>query len=138
LPIYWKKKKLWEHLFFSFDSDSEALSKPHSIVSIGDQFSAAIPSEREVYDMFGIPFEGRTNRRILTDYGMRGHPLQKSFPVTGFIESRWDSDLRVVTNKPVRLAQEMRDFDTKSVWTPKLLGNPKEQKKKINFNIKWD
>jgi NADH-quinone oxidoreductase subunit C len=73
--------------------------------------------ERECYDMFGITFDGHPDlRRILTDYGFEGHPLRKDFPLTGFVEVRWDDLQKRVVYEPVKLAQEFRRFDFLSPW----------------------
>ena len=73
--------------------------------------------EREAYDLFGILFTGHPDlRRLLTDYGFQGHPLRKDFPLTGFLEVRYDSEQSRVVYEPVNLAQEFRSFDFLSPW----------------------
>ena len=73
--------------------------------------------ERETYDLYGVLFGDHPDmRRILTDYGFEGHPLRKDFPLTGFVEVRWDDDLKRVVYDPVRLAQEFRNFEFLSPW----------------------
>jgi len=73
--------------------------------------------EREIYDLFGVLFDGHPDlRRILTDYGFDGHPLRKDFPMTGFVEMRYDDQEKRVRYEPVRLEQEFRQFDFLSPW----------------------
>lgn len=73
--------------------------------------------EREVWDMYGVAFSGHPDlRRILTDYGFEGHPLRKDFPLTGFVEVRYDNDQRRVVYEPVKLPQDFRNFDYLSPW----------------------
>jgi NADH-quinone oxidoreductase subunit C len=87
------------------------------VPSIVDVFPAADWFERETYDLYGIVFAGHPDmRRILTDYGFEGHPLRKDFPLTGFVEVRYDDELKRVVYEPVRLTQEFRNFDFLSPW----------------------
>jgi len=73
--------------------------------------------EREVYDMYGVLFEGNPDlRRILTDYGFQGHPQRKDFPLTGFVELRYSEEEKRVVYQPVKLAQDLRNFDFMSPW----------------------
>jgi NADH-quinone oxidoreductase subunit C len=87
------------------------------IPSIIDVFPGADWFERETYDLYGVLFTGHPDmRRLLTDYGFDGHPLRKDFPLTGFVEVRWDDEAKRVVYDPVRLAQEFRNFDFLSPW----------------------
>ncbi len=73
--------------------------------------------EREVFDMYGVLFSGNTDlRRILTDYGFRGHPFRKDFPLTGYVELRYSEEAGRVVYEPVKLAQDFRSFDFMSPW----------------------
>jgi NADH-quinone oxidoreductase subunit C len=87
------------------------------VASIIDVFLGANWFEREVYDLYGVVFTGHPDmRRILTDYGFEGHPLRKDFPLTGFVEVRWDDEQKRVMYSPVQLTQEFRTFDFLSPW----------------------
>ena len=82
-----------------------------------EAFAGAEWFEREIYDLYGIVFTGHPDmRRILTDYGFEGHPLRKDFPLTGFVEVRYDDQEKRVVYEPVRLNQEFRKFDFLSPW----------------------
>ncbi|HVZ04190.1 NADH-quinone oxidoreductase subunit C [Hyphomicrobium sp.] len=87
------------------------------IPSVNDVYPAANWYEREAYDLYGIRFTGHPDlRRILTDYGFQGHPLRKDFPLTGYVEVRYDDEKKRVVYEPVKLTQEFRDFDFESPW----------------------
>jgi len=87
------------------------------IPSICGVFPGAEWFERETWDMYGVMFTDHPDmRRLLTDYGFEGHPLRKDFPLTGFVEVRWDDEQKRVVYDPVRLAQEFRNFDFLSPW----------------------
>jgi NADH-quinone oxidoreductase subunit C len=106
-----------------------SLTKNHRIrVHVGTDEVQPVPSvtglwpvagwlEREVFDMYGVLFEGNTDlRRILTDYGFRGHPQRKDFPLTGYVELRYSEAHKRVVYEPVKLAQDFRSFDFMSPW----------------------
>lgn len=85
-----------------------------SVVSV---FSSANWWERETWDMYGIYFSGHPDlRRILTDYGFEGHPLRKDFPLSGYVEIRYDDEQKRVVYEPVKMAQDFRSFDFVSPW----------------------
>jgi NADH-quinone oxidoreductase subunit C len=87
------------------------------VPSIIEVFPGADWFERECYDLYGVIFTGHPDmRRILTDYGFDGHPLRKDFPLTGFVEVRYDDQEKRVLYEPVRLNQEFRKFDFLSPW----------------------
>ncbi|NCC23224.1 MAG: NADH-quinone oxidoreductase subunit C [Alphaproteobacteria bacterium] len=87
------------------------------VPTVSTFFSCAVWYEREVWDMFGVSFsENPDLRRILTDYGFDGHPLRKEFPLTGYVELRYDPEQRRVVYEPVELVQDFRRFDFLSPW----------------------
>jgi len=87
------------------------------VPSVVEVYPAAGWYEREVWDMYGVMFDGNPDlRRILTDYGFQGHPQRKDFPLTGYIELRYSEEERRVVYEPVKLQQEFRDFDFMSPW----------------------
>jgi NADH-quinone oxidoreductase subunit C len=87
------------------------------VPSIIDVFPGSDWFERETYDLYGVIFTGHPDmRRLLTDYGFDGHPLRKDFPLTGFVEVRYDDQQKRVVYEPVKLNQEFRNFDFLSPW----------------------
>ena len=103
------------------------------VPSIFGVFPGAEWFERETWDLYGVMFTDHPDmRRLLTDYGFEGHPLRKDFPLTGFVEVRYDDEQKRVLYEPVRLAQEFRDFDFLSPWEGadyKLPGDEKAEQK---------
>ena len=103
------------------------------VPSLTKIFPSANWMEREVYDMYGISFEGHPDlRRILTDYGFEGYPLRKDFPLTGHTEVRYSEDKKKVISEPVRLEQEYRDFDFESPWEGTKYIKKESEKSKID------
>jgi NADH-quinone oxidoreductase subunit C len=97
-----------------------------TIPSVSSLYSVANWYEREIFDLFGIEFNDHPDmRRLLTDYGFVGHPLRKDFPLTGYLQVKYDETLQKVIYQPVKLDQEYRYFDTLSPWQK----NPIDQKK---------
>ncbi|WP_026606683.1 NADH-quinone oxidoreductase subunit C [Methylocapsa acidiphila] len=87
------------------------------VPSLSDLYPAANWFEREAYDLFGVLFSGHPDlRRLLTDYGFDGHPLRKDFPMTGYVEVRYDDERKRVVYEPVQLTQDYRSFDFLSPW----------------------
>jgi NADH-quinone oxidoreductase subunit C len=104
------------------------------VPSIIEVFPGTDWFERETYDLYGVLFTGHPDmRRLLTDYGFEGHPLRKDFPLTGFVEVRFDDEQKRVVYEPVRLNQEFRNFDFLSPWEGadyRLPGDEKAEKAK--------
>jgi NADH-quinone oxidoreductase subunit C len=104
--------KLNQRIRVKVTADEESL-----VPSITGVFSAAGWFEREAWDLYGIYFSGHPDlRRILTDYGFEGHPMRKDFPLTGYVEVRYDEEQKRVVYEPVKLKQEFRSFDFVSPW----------------------
>ena len=110
------------YLFLSHENNiriklSIKFQSGQNIDSITKIFPSANWMEREVFDMYGIKFKNHPDlRRILTDYGFKGHPLRKDFPLTGFNEVRYSEKEKKVIYEPVKLEQNYRDFDFESPW----------------------
>jgi NADH-quinone oxidoreductase subunit C len=94
-----------------------AADETEPVPSVTSVFSSANWYERETWDLFGVYFSDHPDlRRLLTDYGFEGHPLRKDFPLTGYVEMRYDEDQKRVVYEPVKLKQEFRSFDFLSPW----------------------
>ena len=93
------------------------LEEASSLDSVTGLYPSANWFERETWDMFGIYFLNHPDlRRILTDYGFEGHPLRKDFPLTGYVEFKYDDTKKRVISEPVELAQQFRSFEFRSPW----------------------
>ena len=102
------------------------------VASCTDLFPGALWFEREAYDMYGILFTGHPDlRRLLTDYGFEGYPLRKDFPLTGYVELRYDDAEKRVIYEPVKLNQEFRNFDFLSPWEGTDYVLPGDEKAKV-------
>lgn len=130
----------WPERAERFELNYHLLSLAHNLrlrVKLATDETTPVPSvtalfpvagwyEREVWDCFGVLFEGNADlRRILTDYGFEGHPFRKDFPLTGHVELRYSETLRRVVYEPVKLKQDFRDFDFLSPWEGMLPGDEK-------------
>lgn len=126
-----------------FDVVYHLLSPRHNLrlrVKIAADEATQVPSaiavfpnadwyEREAYDMYGILFAGHPDlRRLLTDYGFQGHPLRKDFPLSGYVEVRYDDEKKRVVYEPVKLMQDFRTFDFESPWEGTTYNLPGDEK----------
>lgn len=99
------------------------------VPSVIGVYPAANWYEREAFDMYGILFSGHPDlRRLLTDYGFQGYPLRKDFPLTGYVEVRYDDEAKRVVYEPVKLVQEFRSFDFESPWEGSPYALPGDEK----------
>ncbi len=111
------------------------VAEGEAVPSVIEVFPGAEWFEREVWDMYGVFFTDHPDlRRILTDYGFSGHPLRKDFPVTGFVEVRYDEDLKRVIYEPVNLQQAWREFDFLSPWKGEPAVLPGDEKASVEAN----
>jgi NADH-quinone oxidoreductase subunit C len=109
------------------------VAEGETIASLIDIYRGVDWFEREAYDLYGVLFTGHPDmRRILTDYGFEGYPLRKDFPLTGFVEVRYDDEQKRVVYDPVRLAQEFRNFDFQSPWEGTDYVLPGDEKAGVN------
>ncbi|HWT12122.1 MAG TPA: NADH-quinone oxidoreductase subunit C [Allosphingosinicella sp.] len=101
----------------------------HAVPTVTGVFPVAGWLEREVFDLYGVLFDGHPDlRRILTDYGFRGHPFRKDFPLTGYVEMRYSEEQKRVVYEPVTLSQDFRDFDFLSPWEGAAYALPGDEK----------
>jgi NADH-quinone oxidoreductase subunit C len=108
-----------------------AVGEDIALPSVVEVFPSASWFERECWDMFGIFFSGHPDmRRLLTDYGFDGHPFRKDFPLTGYVEVRYDDEERRVVYEPVKLTQAFRSFDFLSPWEAMTRPLPGDEKAK--------
>jgi NADH-quinone oxidoreductase subunit C len=108
-----------------------AVGEGEIVESLIDVYPGCMWFEREAYDMYGVLFSGHVDmRRLLTDYGFDGHPLRKDFPLTGFVEVRYDDERKRVVYEPVKLNQEFRNFDFLSPWEGTTYVLPGDEKAK--------
>ena len=109
-----------------------AVSDKETVKSVTPVFECANWFEREIFDLFGVNFTSHPDlRRILTDYGFKGHPLRKDFPTSGFLEVRYDEVEKRVIYEPTTLTQGYRDFDFLSPWdNPEVYTNTDAENKK--------
>jgi NADH-quinone oxidoreductase subunit C len=106
-----------------------AVREDEPVPSVVALYPSAAWYEREAWDLYGVPFaENPDLRRLLTDYGFDGHPLRKDFPLTGFVEVRYDDEQKRVVYEPVKLTQDFRSFDFLSPWEGMLPGDEKASK----------
>ncbi len=106
-----------------------AAAEDEPVPSVAGVYSVAGWFEREAWDLYGIYFSDHPDlRRILTDYGFEGHPLRKDFPLTGFVEVRYDIEQKRVVYEPVKLRQEFRTFDFVSPWEGMVRPLPGDEK----------
>lgn len=110
-----------------------ATGEEQPVPSIAGVFNAAGWFEREAWDLYGIYFADHPDlRRLLTDYGFEGHPLRKDFPLTGYVEVRYDNEQKRVVYEPVKLTQEFRTFDFESPWEGMVRPLPGDEKVEKN------
>jgi NADH-quinone oxidoreductase subunit C len=114
-----------------------AAGEDQPVPSVTGVYSVAGWFEREAWDLYGIYFSNHPDlRRILTDYGFEGHPLRKDFPLTGFVEVRYDIEQKRVIYEPVKLRQEFRSFDFQSPWEGMMRPLPGDEKAEKPLEVK--